>query len=142
MAGAHKPLKNPLFLRGGRAGGLDDGLDLARVDVADHTVHRHLLSGLVADLGSVLTQEPANLSPGGLGVGAEAVKPTRGGDVDNHGRVGDKFNGAVGVFANTALGVGMIGKIYGSEHSFYFLSFVGGVPLCCLYYSTDLAICQ
>ena len=58
------------------------------------------------------------------------------------GGVGDEFNSTIGVLTNGALGVGMIGKIYGSEHNFYFLSFVGGVPLCCLYYSTDLAICQ
>ena len=119
--------KPPLFERG-QGRGSDDGLDLARVDVADHAVSKHLLSGLVADLGSVLTQEPADLSPGGLGVGAETVEPARGGDVDNRGRVRDEFNSTIGILTNGALGVGMIGKIYGSEHNFYFLSFSGGVP--------------
>lgn len=115
VAGANQTLKTPL-VRGGR--GSHNGLDLARVDVADHTISKHLLSGLVADLGSVLTQEPANLSSGGLGVGAETVEPTRGGDVDDGGGVGDKLNSTIGIFADTALRVGMIGKIYGSEHNF------------------------
>lgn len=108
--------------------GSDDGLDLARVDVADHVVSKHLLSGLIADLGGVLTQEPANLPSGGLGIGAKAMEPTRGGDVDNKGRVGDELDGAVGEFADTALCVGMIGKIDSSKHIFYSFLLSGCIP--------------
>ena len=128
MCRSHTNRSKPPLKKRGQGRGSDDGLDLARVDVADHAVSKHLLSGLVADLGSVLTQEPADLLSGGLGVGAETVEPTRGGDVDNRGGVGDEFNGAVGVFADTALGAGMIYKIDSSKHNFYFLSFVGVFP--------------
>ena len=92
------------------------------MDVADHVVRKHLLSGLVADLGGVLTQEPTDLSSGGLGISAKAVEPTRGGDMDNHGGIGDKLNGSISELADMALSVGMIYKIGGSEHNFYFLS--------------------
>ena len=120
--------ENPYGGALGVGGSEHDGLDLARVDVADHIVRKHLLSSLVADLGSVLTQEPADLSSGGLGVGAETMEPARGGDVDNCGGIGDKLNGSVCVFASIALRIGMIYKIGGSEHNFYFLSFVGVFP--------------
>lgn len=110
-------------------GSEDDGDDLARVDVADHVVRKHLLSRLVAYSGSVFLEEPADLLSGGLGISAKAVEPTRGGDMDNRGGVGDKLNGSISELADMALSVGMIYKIGGSEHNFYFLSFIGGVPL-------------